>query len=601
MAMAGEENQPVITSCNHCGPAFNPSTCAHQINTAPKKKPTNGSITWTDQNWWQRTLTVLGYFLTTIIAVGSGVTTAAAFMMLGLVPAGIASALVASLIFVAGTGINYYIYQSAVGDVLIDIFGKGGLFKGLMQTDDGKPLSVGRKILMSVGFLLALSAGITFGALAYSSTFSIVAAFSFLTVLSPGLPAIAATLAVVTVVALTALMLKSIADLIKTENIWKKTKDFLYNLVDINENSPQNKGKSKPRIILERSLAVLFTVAILPLAAFGLFMTMNACVPGVKEILINKIPSASAALIDGLSKAITLGLSFLGQLPFVLITALRTVTGWFTKSTNPCSVVVSDVKPTKENLEDLNFKSNSAYVRFKYKDGVETLFYVDRYKGKCDELKGLTPEQLARFDGAMQPSDRAETLSDAAVQYIAQITNHQRVTWGEWLADNVKDAIFFIGRFLNAIGNGFISWRGYAVTSGDPFTAQGVLAGGTGALNSFAAAAVDSPVQMTGELDSGPEGENKAVAKQVEGNISPTRLREIHAADKKTRFLPKSPANNSHPSILDEPILSSIGSNMHSFHQEQARKNGTTGSPIPVNQNASDNKQSPRIGARPII
>src|SRR5262249_51121439 len=96
---------------------------------------------------------------------------------------------------------------------------------------------------------------------------------------------------------------------------------FLKNMVDTSPDAPQNRGKSRPRIIGERITTVVLTAIFIPLAAFGLYMTMNACAPGVKDILTSFIPSAA----ETLAKVISLGLAFIGQIPFGIQTALQTI------------------------------------------------------------------------------------------------------------------------------------------------------------------------------------------------------------------------------------------------------------------------------------
>jgi len=258
----------------------------------------------------QARLIRIGYIFTAMMATGAAISTTAALISLNVLTGGVASVLLPALIFIAGFAMNWCINIGAVPSVLVDMFGKGGLFKGFAVNENGKFLDPREKILMGLGFLLALSVGIATAMLTFNATFRLPMAFTFLAGLSsPALTFIASILAVVTLVCLTAMMFKDIAALIKREDKWRAIKNDIISLVP-------TEGKSPGLILAQRILVYGLAVIIFPLATFGVFMTMNAGAKGVKAFLLKYIPQLSEAVVDIVSKAICLGLAVAGRIAF---------------------------------------------------------------------------------------------------------------------------------------------------------------------------------------------------------------------------------------------------------------------------------------------
>jgi hypothetical protein len=475
-------------------------------STSTPSKPVTPPTPVKKMNWQQKLLIAVGYLFTAIIALGCGISIAAAFITLSIMTAGAASYFIASLLFVAGTAVNWLIYKNSVPEVLVDMLGKENWFQGLFEVPGGcdlltttvepqkagdialrskagyvryrqaaigeggtpvdtlyfvnkitgecapvkklapaiiqsfdvalqldtaagwaataqprvltykelqkislitehRLLSKKKKAAMVIGFILALAAGLMQGVLTYGSTLTLSTAFGFLAAISPAFPPLAAILATVTVVSLTAVLLKNIANWVKMHNVLEEGKRYFKNLFDFTsprcelrksslvpqvgkldelsiESSTayiyvENKGlyfvdkannsctklqlsaslchlnfslellnktilsfkdiecihtlvvghsiKSRARIVAERLLTALLTIAALPLAALGVYMTMNACAAGTKLFLSKAIPNASVAVIDIVSKVLGLGLAFLGRIPFTMRNAVRTI------------------------------------------------------------------------------------------------------------------------------------------------------------------------------------------------------------------------------------------------------------------------------------
>jgi|GEM_PF-7040652 len=269
---------------------------------------------------WQKVLSDFGLLCSAIMAVGCGVSTAGTFISMNIATGGLAS-VIAAMLFVSGTAVNWWIFKRYVSPVLIALFGR----EKFMVDENNNPLEISQIVMLGIAIALATSVGITFAALTFTSTFDLVLAFPFLTAIGPALPYVAGLLAGVTLICMTALMLKDLADLIKAGNIIQNCKNFLTNLFSANPNAIENKGKSPTRVKWERNFRVTLSFLFIPLACIGLFMTMSACAPGVKEILLHNIPLISARVADGLAKFISLGLAFAGQIPFGITTAFETL------------------------------------------------------------------------------------------------------------------------------------------------------------------------------------------------------------------------------------------------------------------------------------
>lgn len=296
--------------CVHCHQVKQPN----QPCACPP--PAAAPLTWERMTPRQRFMHRLGKVLAAVIAVGSGITTTAAFVALNIVSAGAPTIIGAAIIFFAGFVVNWYINANNVPPVLVESFGKGWPFSGLMEKAKGIPLATWKKGLMWFGIVLALAVGFTNAVLTSASTLSLVHTFGFLAAISSVLPPVAIFLAAVTFICLSATMLNSIRLLIKSDNARQEIKDFLRTLYSIDPEAPHNAGMSRGKILAVRGVTILFTLIIVPLAAFGLAMTMNAQAAGAKLSILKIIPNASVAAVELACKIIALGFAFLGRIPF---------------------------------------------------------------------------------------------------------------------------------------------------------------------------------------------------------------------------------------------------------------------------------------------
>ncbi len=267
-----------------------------------------------------------GRFCAYFVSIGSGFTNAAAFVSLNLITGGLATGILAALLFIAAIIGSWLVFKKYVPAVLIDLFGREKFF----IDEKGEPLSTGKKIAMGIALVLSLSVGITFAALGHSSILALPTTFTFLAVLSPVLPFFAPLLTMLTFICISALMFKDIAKLIQMEDMVGECRKFLKELFSTDLHLPQNQGKSPERIRMQQLIIILMVVIFIPLALIALVLTMKTCMPGLKAILVEKLPHLSLAVADTVAKVVCLGLAFVGQLPFTIQSIFYAASSFFT-------------------------------------------------------------------------------------------------------------------------------------------------------------------------------------------------------------------------------------------------------------------------------
>ncbi|MEO8402675.1 MAG: hypothetical protein ABI597_12960 [Gammaproteobacteria bacterium] len=291
-------------------------------------------------NTKRKVITAIGKGVAGIFSFSCGVTNANALIVSGLLTGG-ASYICAVILFIAVVLVNYKIFEKAVPKVLIGMFDKNPNPQSPSTSDDNFPLSPLRKAALFFGFILAISAGATLGALSYSSMFSFLVTISFFSAISIAFPPLSIILGIATFACVGSLMYDAIDGMVSTPNLIKSCIDFLYDLVNIDPALPRNENKSTFRIVAERAATLLITAIALPLAVIGLFMTMNACAPGLGKILMS-IPNAIPNVVDIVCKSICYGFALLAQTPFVIRTAFLTAASFFKNPSSQNTAIKED-------------------------------------------------------------------------------------------------------------------------------------------------------------------------------------------------------------------------------------------------------------------
>jgi hypothetical protein len=125
---------------------------------------------------------------------------------------------------------------------------------------------------------------------------------------------------------------------------------------------------SRGWVILERILTSMLTVLTIPLAVLGLFMTMNACAPGLKQLMLTYAPRLSATVVDIGVTVVAMGFAFVGQIPFAIQTTVNTIKSFFEKKIEEGShieVVAKKVKLLDEEYPGLTKSSDRLVNRLK--------------------------------------------------------------------------------------------------------------------------------------------------------------------------------------------------------------------------------------------
>lgn len=272
----------------------------------------------------QKVLSGLGKFLAFFVALSSGLMTAVAIITtLG---ATWPILLIATVLFTAGTYVNFKAFKSAIPNFLLSIAGKDRLFAGITRyfnkIGEVKHLSLGRKFLLAGALVFSSTVGITFAALTYSAIVSLgsIPLLSFLSVgvIAAALPPVGIVLAAVTAFGMIALMARSFIALLQTENL-KETfiKPFSTIAKIFQKEAEANKDKSALRLAIEKIITytVVGIVATAGLVGLGLFS--YTCSLSVADFL-TKMLYVAPNVATGVGFAVGMGLAFVGQIPFIV-------------------------------------------------------------------------------------------------------------------------------------------------------------------------------------------------------------------------------------------------------------------------------------------
>ena len=272
----------------------------------------------------QKVLSGLGKFLAFFVALSSGLMTGVAIITtLGVTWPVL---LAATVLFAAGTYVNFKAFKSAVPNFLLSIAGKDKLFAGFTKyfnkVGEVKHLSLGRKFLLAASLVFSTAVGVTFGALTYSAIvgLSSIPMLSFLSVgvIGAALPPVGIVLAAVTAFGMVALMARSFVALLQTENLKQSfIKPFSAIAKVFQKEAEANKDKSPLRLAIEKAItySVVAVVATAGLVGLGLFS--YTCSVSVADFLTNML-SVAPKIATGVGFAIGMGLSFVGQIPFIV-------------------------------------------------------------------------------------------------------------------------------------------------------------------------------------------------------------------------------------------------------------------------------------------
>ncbi len=273
----------------------------------------------------------LGSVLAAIFSCACGIIVINALITVFQIKSGIFLYMLSLLFFIAVFSTNYFrMFKTSVPEVLEDIFGHGFL-KGWTTTYNGKVFSFGRKCVLAIGFICSFAVGALFAAITFNSVFVVAQSFSEKLANSLFAILIANGLAAAALICFTSLIMKSIAKILRTPDLWKLFRSRYKELISTDARLSHNKGKTCHRIFIERVITLSLLIIIVPLVTWGLLTTLNACARALAVILVNHhLLTAHHAVC--VSKTIAFGLAFPGQVTFGVRTSFITVTGLFSRS-----------------------------------------------------------------------------------------------------------------------------------------------------------------------------------------------------------------------------------------------------------------------------
>jgi hypothetical protein len=156
--------------------------------------------------------------------------------------------------------------------------------------------------------------------------------------MAPASPVIGLCLAVffgaVSLVATSALMFRSCAQMLQKENFLQGIKDYLGEIFSLNTSLPQNRGLSMPALVVRNMVVGLTMLTVVGLALWGLYQSYDACKDGCL-FLLREIPGAVTTAVVVAVNVLSLGVATLAQIPFTLQTAVTTVARWFRRELPP--------------------------------------------------------------------------------------------------------------------------------------------------------------------------------------------------------------------------------------------------------------------------
>jgi hypothetical protein len=244
------------------------------------------------------------WIVTPFYAIGSGTLTTVAVSSLSFI-AGLALPYlipILAVIFLAETIVSIYFFKDSVPETLSNLF----------VTNIFKNLSPIKRILLGIGLFSALGAGLSLGALTFTSGTVAVAAILGLASLScpPVGMAIAGILALVGFIAITSLFIKWISNAIKND-IHKQIAAFF------KTQFTRDRDKYLVQQILEVGFKFLFTSVFILLATVGTIATLGTMNKGLTTFLA-LIPNANLLAVKISGGIISYGLMGIARLPFVL-------------------------------------------------------------------------------------------------------------------------------------------------------------------------------------------------------------------------------------------------------------------------------------------
>jgi hypothetical protein len=257
-----------------------------------------------------------GSYSALVFALGCGITTVAA---LALIMTGPLFFVAATVLGLSTTVANWRMSRYDLPEIFNG--GVNYLFNNKSGLEPGKyeSISLGRKILLGIGIACSIAFGAAIAILTYSATIALPASFPFLAAASVFLPPVGITLAAVTLISLSVIMIKSMSDLAKSKSLVQTLKDAFNNIFHIDPVKDAGFLGHAKRIATWVLLTVVSAGA-LALTFLGAVFTLKSCMAGLNAAL-----QISSAALNVVSTVVVRGLALVAQIPFTLMTTLNPI------------------------------------------------------------------------------------------------------------------------------------------------------------------------------------------------------------------------------------------------------------------------------------
>ena len=292
-----------------------------------------------------------GTFSAALFSIGCGITTVAATIaaLSAFAVAGPVAWVAAAFVGVCTATANWNMAKYDMPEIFQTGFSY--LFKNKIREEDrdgniayvDAPISGRRKALLWAGMICATALGMGIATLTFTSTMGLPATFAFLSVATAWLPPVGMALAAVSFISLAVIMIKSMSDLVKSEDPAKSMSDAVYNIFRIDPQTDVGfMGKAK-RVGAWLTLGAL-SLGGLALTFLGATFTQITCMQSLVDTLKLTAPAARNAFSFVIGS-----LSLIAQIPFTVITTLNPILQMFYRWEKPKPSVITHANDLAAN------------------------------------------------------------------------------------------------------------------------------------------------------------------------------------------------------------------------------------------------------------
>lgn len=275
----------------------------------------------------QKKMSKLGYFFAIVFAFGCAFTTGSA-MYVTLPLFFTFTPFVLSFLSIAVAISTFYVNYSIgknLTDVFKSIFADKGWFYGLTHYQDeyGKWHRYNKATLkLVISFIVSLAVGTTTASVFFFFFINAPVNFAFLAPYAFLCPPVAIITGIAALFTMTAVMMKINQGLF-AGNFWPRIKEYAQSI--LSSDKPENIGKYTAQKVVQGVVTGLVMAAYIPLVAIGLIATAWVGCGSLATNILPHLFTASVTVYSYTAYFVSMFLAVLGQTPFVMVTAVKTV------------------------------------------------------------------------------------------------------------------------------------------------------------------------------------------------------------------------------------------------------------------------------------